>query len=180
MLDTWSDEFIPPELQENIIHVQEPDNNERQGYAMDLDSAGFENDFQAAQASCVAIDNNDPLLTGSVSTDINGERQNPDRRLLNTLLEMVSDQSPVASCGPHLQDARHVPTLSYRMRGRSTLVDHWSDPTYFTGAFPTLFPHGIGGHLEDRPFAISLASFAEWALKHHSRRYVLLDTSIHF
>ncbi|PKX93519.1 uncharacterized protein P174DRAFT_370332, partial [Aspergillus novofumigatus IBT 16806] len=67
-----------------------------------------------------------------------------------------------------------IPNLSYRIRGHAILVDYWHDPMYFTAAFPTLFPHGIGGHLEDRPFA-----FTESALRHHSRRYVSPKKSIH-
>jgi hypothetical protein len=171
MLDTWADEFIPPELEENIIYVDESDTHEREGYAIALGNSDYENDFQAAQATSVASDNNDTLITGSVSTDINGERQNPDKRLLNTLLNMVSDESPTTSRHAHLHDQRRLPRLSYRVRGHAALVDHWNDPTYFTAAFPTLFPHGIGGHLEGRPFTISIASFAKWALEHHSRRY---------
>jgi hypothetical protein len=179
ILDAWSDEFIPPELQENLICVDVADGHEREGYSIELDSGNYENDFQAAQGTTSNLDNDGPLMTGSVSTDINGERQNPERRLLNTLLNMVSDRSPVSAPHVHLRDQQRIPTLSYRMRGHATLVDHWNDPTYFTAAFPTLFPHGIGGHLEDRPFAISIASFAEWALKHHSRRYVPPNKSIH-
>jgi hypothetical protein len=181
MLDTWSEEFIPPELQENMICVDVPDSHEREGYSIELDSGNYENDFQAAQDTTLNLNNEDPLMTGSVSTDINGERQNPDRRLLNTLLNMVSDRSPVSAQHVHPHDRQRIPTLSYRIRGHATLVDHWNDPTYFTAAFPTLFPHGIGGHLEDRPFTLSVASFAEWALKHHSRRYVSPNKSIpHF
>jgi hypothetical protein len=161
MLDTWAAEFIPPELQENIICVYEPNSHEREGYSIELDGGNYENDFQAAQDTAPDLNNNDPLITGSVSTDINGERQNPDRRLLNSLLNMVSDRSPVSAENMHLHDRQHIPNLSYRIRGHATLVDYWNDPTYFTAAFPTLFPHGIGGHLEDRPFAISIASFAE-------------------
>lgn len=179
MLDTWTDEFIPPELQENIICVDESDSLEREGYSIELDGVNYENDFQAAQDTAPDLTNNDPLITGSVSTDINGDRQNPDRRLLNSLLNMVSDRSPVSAENVHRHDGQHIPNLSYRIRGHATLVDHWNDPTYFTAAFPTLFPRGIGGHLEDRPFAISIASFAEWALKHHSRRYVPPNKSVY-
>lgn len=179
MLDSWTDEFIPPELQDNVICVDEPDSLEREGYSIHLDRGNYENDFQAAQDTAPDVDNNEPLMTGSVSTDINGERQNPERRLLNSLLNMVSDRPLVSAEDVHLHDRQHIPNLSYRIRGQATLVDHWNDPTYFTGAFPTLFPHGFGGHLEDRPFSISIASFAEWALKHHSRRYVPPQYSFH-
>lgn len=90
MLDLWSDEFIPPEVQENIISVDLADSHEREGYSVHLDSGNYENDLQAAHDSEQDFDNNVQMMTGSVSTDINGERQNPDKRLLNTLLHVVS------------------------------------------------------------------------------------------
>ncbi|KAJ5195491.1 uncharacterized protein N7498_008929 [Penicillium cinerascens] len=142
MIDSWDDDFIPPDLEENIISVDLPDGHEREGYSIHLDSGNHENDLQAAQDTELDVDNNVPLMTRSVSTDINGERQSLDRRLLNALLN-----------------------------GYATLVDHWDNPTYFTTAFLTLFPFGIGGHLENRLFTVSLSSFAQWALKHHSRRF---------
>jgi hypothetical protein len=61
--------------------------------------------------------------------------------------------------------------ISYAIRDQATLMNNWEDPSYFTGAFPTLFPTGIGGHLDQRPKAVSLKAFAQWALNHHSRRF---------
>jgi hypothetical protein len=177
MIGTWDDDFIPADLQENIISVDLPDGHEREGYSLHLDTGNYENDFQAAQASDLHMDSNAPLMTGSVSTDINGERQNPDRRLLNALLSVVSSPSASSTQRTLRHGQQRIPTLSYRIQGQATLVDHWDDPTYFTGAFPALFPLGIGGHLDDRPLNVSLSSFAEWALKHHSRRYALTVSS---
>jgi hypothetical protein len=68
---------------------------------------------------------------------------------------------------------RNVPIISYAMRGQATLVNCWEDPHFFTAAFPTLFPSGIGGHLDQRKDPVSLVAFAEWALNHHSRRRVV-------
>jgi hypothetical protein len=54
-------------------------------------------------------------------------------------------------------------------------MNDWQDQEYFTGSFPTLFPLGFGGHLaesQERPVSVSLKKWAEWALSHHSRRYV--------
>ena len=48
----------------------------------------------------------------------------------------------------------------------------FTDPDYFTAAFPTLFPFGIGGHLGDasgdRPEEVSLKAFARYTMLHHS------------
>jgi hypothetical protein len=57
------------------------------------------------------------------------------------------------------------------------MVNNWEDPYYFTAAFPTLFPSGIGGHQDERIVPVSLTAFAERVLNHHSRRYVALFNS---
>lgn len=83
-------------------------------------------------------------MTGSVTTDINGERENPDLRILDTLMDLVANRSQVTDQPDH----RRTPLIRYTIRGRATLVNHWDDPRYFTAAFSTLFPTGVGGHLE--------------------------------
>ncbi|KAJ5742359.1 uncharacterized protein N7511_011545 [Penicillium nucicola] len=179
MIDNWSDEFIPPELQDNIIHLDKSDHQEREGYTVDLAQGNYENDLQAAQNE--SVDSNDCglFLTGSVSTDINGERQNSDLRMLHTLLNVVGSGShpseqdlerpnPVQECPTAGQ---RIPVVSYRTHGQVALMNHWSDPYYFTAAFPTLFPMGVGGHLDERNIPVSLSALAEWALSHHSRRF---------
>ncbi|KAJ5664585.1 hypothetical protein N7507_005316 [Penicillium longicatenatum] len=173
MINTWDDDFIPADLEENIISVDLSDELKREGYAVHLDAGNHENDFQVAQDADRETGINAPLMTGSVCTDINGERQSPHKRLLKALLNMVSN--PVAS---YIQNTvtrgqQQIPSLSYRIRGQATLADHWHDPAYFTGAFPFLFPLGIGGYLDERSFDVYLFCFAEWAFKHHSRRLVL-------
>jgi hypothetical protein len=54
-----------------------------------------------------------------------------------------------------------IPTISYAVRGKSALMSNWEDPHYFTAAFPTLFPRGIGGHQDQRTVPVSLMAFAE-------------------
>ncbi|KAH7028452.1 hypothetical protein B0J12DRAFT_330012 [Macrophomina phaseolina] len=180
MIDDWSDDFIPPELRDNVICLDEPDHHEREGYTVRLQTGNYENDLQAAQDGAFDSGDGGPLMTGSVSTDINGERQDPNMRMLDTLLSVVTNRSApprdrrsarnnLADMPP--LDGRRVPAISYTIRGQTTLVDHWTDPCYFTAAFPTLFPMGIGGHLDQRTAPVSLEAFAEWALSHHSRRF---------
>jgi hypothetical protein len=52
------------------------------------------------------------------------------------------------------------------------LINAFTDPDYFTAAFPTLFLFGIGGHLgnanRDCPEEVSLKAFAKYAMLHHS------------
>jgi hypothetical protein len=91
-----------------------------------------------------------PLITGSVYTDINGERQDPNVRMVDTLLGIVAGRSGEMETPTnedlHVRHAeqRNVPTISYAIRGQAALLNHWEDSHYFTGAFPTLFPYGTG------------------------------------
>lgn len=77
MMDTWSDDFIPPEIRDNIICLGSPDHHEREGYTVKLQVGNYENDLQAAQDESLDVDGDDALLTGSVYIDVNGERQDP-------------------------------------------------------------------------------------------------------
>ena len=51
LLNTWNDEFIPPEIQRDIISVHEMDHYEREGYIVNLEAGNSENDLQVAQDS---------------------------------------------------------------------------------------------------------------------------------
>jgi hypothetical protein len=177
MIDGWANNFIPPEIADNITCLANPDHHEREGYTVSLQSGNYENDLQAAQGENFLPDESDPLMTGSVCTDINGERTDPNVRMIDALLGLVtgnaSQEDKTAEEEPQYR-RRDEPMISYAIRGQATLMSSWENPHYFTGAFPTLFPTGLGGHKEQRPLAVSLEAFAKWALNHHSRRYLSL------
>jgi hypothetical protein len=40
-----------------------------------------------------------------------------------------------------------LPHISYQTARELPLINSYTNPDYFTAAFPTLFPFGIGGHL---------------------------------
>lgn len=165
-IDSWADDFIPTELQDHVISLTDTDHHERAGYAIDLEGPNYENDWQAAEDDLSDAAKDSLLLTASVSTDINGERQDPDLR------------TPDPAQSVHRPPTSHpIPLLKYTIRGEARLLSHWQDPDYFLSAFPTLFPRGVGGHLDQRPVPVSIASFADWALRHHSRRQGPLHTS---
>jgi len=183
MIESWSDEFVPPEITDNITYLENPDHHEREGYTVSLQSGNFENDLHAAQDEAFHANDNDPFVTGSVYTDVNGERTDPNLRLIDALLGVVTGNSPqvdeTSQAADDADDAdehehghrqRDLPTISYAIHGQATLMSSWEDPHYFTGAFPTLFPNGLGGHQDKRPIPVSLTAFAQWALNHHSRR----------
>jgi len=183
MTDAWPSEFVPPEIAESIIHLDDPDHHEREGYTISLQTGNYENDFQAAQDEAFLANDSDPFVTGSVYTDVNGERTDPNLRLIDALLGVVTGNTRWTDEGDdgyqpahgsdepeHVHRQRDLPTISYAIHGQATLMSSWEDPHYFTGAFPTLFPSGVGGHQDERPVPVSINAFAQWALSHHSRR----------
>ena len=155
MINNWPDDFIPPEIWNNIICLEKSDHHEREGYTINLENGNHENDFHASHNESVHADDEEAFITGSVYTDINGERQDPNVRMINALLGLVANnpRRPNETVLPqedisdnHSQDQQKLPMLSYAIRGRATLMSNWENPQYFTTAFPTLFPNGIGGH----------------------------------
>ena len=189
MIESWADEFIPPEIADNITCLENPDHGEREGYTVSLQSGNYENDLHAAQDEAFNANGHNPFITGSVYTDVNGERADPNLRLIDALLGVVTGSSsqangttPVTNNSGTTEATEHrwrtLPTISYAICGQAALMNSWEDPYYFTGAFPTLFPNGLGGHQDQRPVPVSLVAFAQWALNHHSRRLISLSYTI--
>ncbi|KAI1829024.1 hypothetical protein DTO027I6_10052 [Penicillium roqueforti] len=132
MMDEWADDFIPTELRDSIVRVDDTDHHEREGYTVNLQEGNYENDFQAAEADPSEPGAGALLMTGSVTTDINGERQNPDLRILDTLMDLVENRSQVTNISDH----RRTPLIRYTIRGAATLVNHWDDPLFFHSCLP--------------------------------------------
>jgi hypothetical protein len=162
--------------------VTNADHHEREGYTASLQEGNHENHFVSAQETAIDIDSHEPVLTGSIMTDVNGERSLSESRTLDTLLGLATATSPTSDHysedavdtldnGEDEPDHSHEPVISYNLRGKPALMSAWEDPhMYFTGTFPTLFPTGIGGHLDQREVLVSLEAYAQWAMNHHSRR----------
>lgn len=49
MIDNWGYGYIPPELRDNIICIDEPDHHEHEEYTVNLRTGTYENDLQAAR-----------------------------------------------------------------------------------------------------------------------------------
>jgi len=179
MMEEWPNDFIPSEITDNLTNLPNSDHQEREGYTVSLQSGNYENDFQAAQSEPFPADNNNQLLTGSVYTDINAERVDPQVQMIDALLGLISDSpsqqhetlSPEEDTSQNSQQRNKIPMISYAICGQATLMSSWEAHHYFTGAFPTLFPKGFGGHLDTRPSKVSLEAFAQWTMNHHSGRY---------
>ncbi len=90
-----------------------------------------------------------------------------------TALMAMTNKSEESTSNADTRDAVEIPVITWTRDGHHILMNDYEDPEYFTGAFPTLFPHGRGGHLpasHERNTAVSLEAWAKWLLNHHSRR----------
>jgi hypothetical protein len=90
MIENWPHDFIPREITENITCLKSPDHHEREGYSVNLETGNYENDLQAAQGEAFSTDEHDLLFTGSVYSDVNGERVNPSLQMIDAVLELVT------------------------------------------------------------------------------------------
>ena len=95
MIDPWPHDFIPGDIINNITLLSSNDTHEREGYAVGLEAGNNENDFAAAQETATGsstddYDLNEPFLTGSVMSNVNGERSHSDFRTLDALLHIVN------------------------------------------------------------------------------------------
>jgi hypothetical protein len=173
-MDDWSEDFIPPEILNSIICLETSDHQEREGYTVSLEAGNYENDLHAAQDAPLDAGHCEAFISGSVYTDVNGERQDPNSRIIDTLREVVAhnrcgtDGSAATNDATDEPGSRReiMPTISYAVRGQSAPMKNWEQPHSFLGAFPTLFPNGTGGHQDERTAPVSLMAFAEWALNH--------------
>lgn len=168
LLETWRDEFVPIEISERVLQCGS-DHTEKQGYAADLEAENLEDDFQASIATA-GLDSSG-LLGGCLYTDANNTREHPTSRLLSAVSNYKRSQES-ADAG--------VPVVIYEQKGNALPLNDWDNPNFFTAAFPTLFPFGVGGHGPKgyrRKIPLSLEEWAHWSLLHHSRRYVPIECS---
>jgi hypothetical protein len=129
-MDNWSDEFILPEIYDNIICLGSPDRHEREGYTVSLQTGNYENDLYAVQDAIFDTDSHEPLISSSVYTDINGERQDPSARIIDTLRDVVAANG-CGTGGATAGDTANGPdsrtgcilTIFYVVRGQSALIN---------------------------------------------------------
>ena len=167
LINQWSESFIPPVLQEAVLNIPEGrDCDERGTYAGDME--GFsENDLHNALDDMA----DGTIASGAVYSDVEGQRLNPELKMVTALMEMIRERE--CTTDADAREAVQVPVITWVADGPRVLMNDYEDPQYFTGAFPTLFPYGTGGHLsasDERSIAMSLEAWAKWLLNHHSRR----------
>jgi hypothetical protein len=132
LMDSWADDYIPTEIVDNITWVTNSDHHEREGYTVSLQTVSLqtgndENDFAAAQDAALEVDLDETVLTGSIMTDVDGERSRSDDRTLNALLEFKTNPFQVSSHssedaadsfdrGQDEPDQIQEPVISYAIR----------------------------------------------------------------
>lgn len=188
VLDAWPDHHIPQEIRDAFITVgSEPGStgalveDEREGYATSLQGGLFENELDAE------VEDAEPggIVSRSFFSDLHGQDLHSTPATLTSLQAILQDRGldgsgpdeerttnyPGGEGGPS-NDNGHLPHISYQTTRELPLINAFTDPDYFTAAFPTLFPFGIGGHLGDanghRPEEVSLKAFARYTILHHS------------
>jgi len=150
----WEDSFIPRVLQEEIVHAPEDGNSDERGtYAGDMEGLS-ENDLHSALDDMV----DGTIASGVVYGDVEGQRQNPELKMVTALLKMINKpRQDTANADGQEEDSTPVITW-VGDHGRRVLMNDYEDSEFFTGAFPTLFPYGKGGHCQGpRPFHSFLA-----------------------
>jgi hypothetical protein len=90
-----------------------------------------------------------------------------------TALMSMMDKPHEGSTDTNAQQVVETPVITWTGNGQHVLMNDYEDAEFFTGAFPTLFPYGKGGHMpssEERGIAVSLDAWGEWLMRHHSMR----------
>jgi len=141
----WNATEVAIDLMHSISYVSDPSTEDasRSGFATeDPDSDEIEGDIPSTVSGMI---------------DVNNTTTSPD---IMTLLQAAQIREQI----PHV-----APNVTVNVTGSSILNDRY-DPTYFTSAFPTLFPYGTGKHLDNRcQKDLSLQLWIRLLLKHVSR-----------
>lgn len=188
VLDSWPDHHIPQEIRDAFITLgsdvgcaDTPVEDEREGYTTSLQDGLFENELDAE------VEDAEPgsILSRSFFSDLHGRDLDSTPATLASLQAILEEQDSdysglrdndpidVGGGDEEISDNNsRMPHISYKTTQHLPVMSAFTDPDYFTAAFPTLFPFGIGGHLGDangvRPEEVSLKTFARYTMLHHS------------
>ena len=194
VLDSWPDHHIPQEIRDAFIALgsepsctDAPVVDEREGYATSLRGGLYENELDAE------VEEAEPgsILSRSFFSDLHGQDLHSTPATLASLQAILQEQDSDSSVPneEYTTDDRDgeeaasnnnpcLPHISYKTPQELSPMNAFTDPDYFTAAFPTLFPFGVGGHLGDangdRPEEVSLKAFAKYTMLHHSLLWVFV------
>ena len=138
-------------------------------YVADLAEENYKNDFQVTlktadsdQVSNLAF----ATINSCVYIDSDNRREHPTGKLVAALQAKKLSEVNDKETPPEL-------VITYWHQGQAQPLNDYTDPTFFTAAFLTLFPFGIGGHLlvsGVQKVAVSLKARAQRVLSHHTWR----------
>jgi hypothetical protein len=182
LVNQWTECFIPPVLQEAIVQIPEDNKSEERGtYSGDMEGLS-ENDLHNALDDMA----DNTIASGAVYSDVEGHRQNPELKMVMALTKIMNksqestpdtnadvDVNADVNTNTDPEHAEEIPVISWVTDGHRVLMNDYEDQDYFTGAYPTLFPYGTGGHLlpsSERSIPVSLETWGKWLMNHHSRR----------
>jgi len=148
MIKAWESTFIAVELLDSIGHVSDSsvEDAARDGFAMD----NPDNDDIADDDT-----NHDLPFTSSGVVDVNNIAEVPDATTLNRLAQLKGHITANVVTG-------------------SKVLNQYDCDTYFTSAFPTLFPYGTGKHRDPRREGKEQLPLLKWVslMLRHSSRFV--------
>jgi len=155
-INAWESTFVAVELLNSIGHVSDSsvEDAARDGFAMDNpddDDIADDDDNDNADAADHTV--YDLPFTSSGIVDTNNIAEVPDATTLNRLAQLKADITANVVTG-------------------SKVLNQYDCDTYFTSAFPTLFPYGTGKHRDSRREGKGQLSLLKWVslmLRHSSR-----------
>jgi hypothetical protein len=150
-MSAWESTVVATELLDSMAHVADAsaEDASRSGFATeDPDVDGFEGDI--------------PFNVSGI-LDVNNVTQSPDIITLETLADAKRRAQNQGQLVP-------VAEITVNVVTGGNILSEYCDPTYFTSAFPTLFPYGTGKHLDSRrPKALQLSTWVQLLLRNSSR-----------
>jgi len=145
-INAWESTFVAVELLNSIGHVSDSsvEDAARDGFAMDNpddDDIADDDDNDNADAADHTV--YDLPFTSSGIVDTNNIAEVPDATTLNRLAQLKADITANVVTG-------------------SKVLNQYDCDTYFTSAFPTLFPYGTGKHRDSRREGKGQLSLLKW------------------
>jgi len=155
-INGWESTFVAVELLDSIGHVSDSsvEDTARDGFAMDNPD---DDDIADDNDNADAVDDTayDLPFTSSGIVDVNNIAEVPDATTLNRLAQLKADITANVVTG-------------------SKVLNQYDCDTYFTSAFPTLFPYGTGKHRDPRREGKGQLPLLKWVslMLRHSSRFV--------
>lgn len=166
LLDKWTadngNEFVLPELIQYAVHIDPDDdiiNND--GYI--VESEGYKNNLNALHPNLP----DGTIVLSNILLDPEGPIGNK-KDIFMDLLPMIEDDIVDENLNKP-SGHRHI---QFASKLKLQPLNVYMDKDYFPAGFPTLFPYGVGGHLDECAVPVSIEHWTKTLLQHHTQKYV--------